>query len=655
MSPHTDEGTRTRAAVTRTALAMILCVALGLAGATAPAAANQLTVFSCHDPAGNGVGHDGWAISRTADVDMSLTDSCAAGGQGSLNLELGANPSGYADAARAEWQFSAPPWGSIASYKIAVVGSYAVPGTGAGMGQNFVNASDESDPNYDYRNLGSAAQGAYTISRTPPTNPTVVVLNASCDGQSGRCASNSVVSRLAVSATAILVNDPTTPTVTELSGALVSGTPLTGSVDASFDAADSGPGVYSARLVIDGAAQPAVILDANNGWCVNQGQTSDGTRSFDHPSPCPPHTSGTTILDSTGVPDGLHTLKLIVDDASGNSTTAYNATLTTRNAPVGSRAPAIATEAGAAGSVLTADPGAWTAPGGAGAISYGYEWQQCDVQGNACEAIPGAGGASYTVAAANTGHTLRVKVTASDNDGLTAATSNATGVAGVTGQPAASLGTAIVGTPNGSGANRSARIMLSTPTSIQRAYARRAITIGGRLTQAAGQPIANATLEVLQQAGDSSRAQAIGQARTDSNGTFTLAVPPSASRSIQIAYRAFSGDPSWAATATVREGVAAGVVLNVSPRHTSSRGTITLSGRVYGAPRRGVIVALLVFYRGHWEPFRTPRTNSTGRFSVAYQFQGANGRFPFRAEVLAGQAGYPYEQGYSRPVSVLTR
>ncbi|HEY4896404.1 MAG TPA: hypothetical protein VII01_09975, partial [Solirubrobacteraceae bacterium] len=109
MSPHTDEGTRTRAAVTRTALAMILCVALGLAGATAPAAANQLTVFSCHDPAGNGVGHDGWAISRTADVDMSLTDSCAAGGQGFLNLELGANPSGYADAARAEWQFSAPP------------------------------------------------------------------------------------------------------------------------------------------------------------------------------------------------------------------------------------------------------------------------------------------------------------------------------------------------------------------------------------------------------------------------------------------------------------------------------------------------------------------------------------------------------------------
>jgi len=260
------------------------------------------------------------------------------------------------------------------------------------------------------------------------------------------------------------------------------------------------------------------------------------------------------------------------------------------------------------------------------------------------------------VAAANAGHTLRVKVTASDNDGLTAATSNATGaVAAGTGQPAASLGTAIAGTPNGSGANRSARIMLRTPTSIQRAYARRSITIGGRLTQAAGQPIANATLEVLQQAGDSSRAQAIGQARTDSNGKFTVAVRGGASRSIQIAYRAFSGDGSWAATATVREGVAAGVVLNVAPRRASSRGTITLSGRVYGAPRRGVIVALLVFYRGHWEPFRTPRTNSTGRFSVAYQFQGASGRFPFRAEVLAGQAGYPYEQGYSRPVSVLTR
>lgn len=644
------------ATVLRITLASVACIALGLAGNPPGAAANQLTVFSCHDPAGDGVGHDGWVVNRTADVDMSLTDSCAAGGQGSLNLELGANPAGYADAARVEWQFSAPPWGSIASYKLALLGSYSVPGTGAGMGQDWVAASDESDPNYDYRNLGSAALGAYTVSRTPPTSPATVILNASCDGQSGHCAANAIVSRLAVSWTSIVLNDPTSPTVTALAGPLVSGTPLAGTVDASFDAADSGPGVYSARLVIDGAAWPSSIIDANNGWCVNQGQTSDGTRSFDHPDPCPSHTSGTISLDSTSLADGQHALKLLVDDASGNATTAYNATLTTHNAPIESRAPAIPAQAGAVGSVLSADPGAWSAPAGVGTISYGYQWQQCDAQSNACQAIPGAGGTSYTVAPADTGHTLRVEVTASDNDGLTTATSNTTNiVAGPANAPQTSLASALPGSPNGSGAERGARLTLSGPISIRRAYARRALTIRGGLTQAAGQPIAGATLQVLQQSADSATRQPIGQARTDANGSFTVAVPPGPDRSIQIAYRAFSGDAGWAASATIRESVAAGVGLNVSPRHAGSRGTITLSGRAYGAPRRGVIVSLLVFYRGHWEPFRTPRTNSAGRFSVAYQFQGATGRFPFRAEVLAGQAGYPYEQGYSKPVSVLTR
>ena len=72
-------------------------------------------------------------------------------------------------------------------------------------------------------------------------------------------------------------------------------------------------------------------------------------------------------------------------------------------------------------------------------------------------------------------------------------------------------------------------------------------------------------------------------------------------------------------------------------------------------PTQGVLVGLLVHYRGHWEPFRTPRTDSHGRFSVAYQFQGGVGRFPFRAQVFGGQAGFPYAHGESGTVAVTTR
>jgi hypothetical protein len=71
-------------------------------------------------------------------------------------------------------------------------------------------------------------------------------------------------------------------------------------------------------------------------------------------------------------------------------------------------------------------------------------------------------------------------------------------------------------------------------------------------------------------------------------------------------------------------------------------------------PKHGVLVELLVHYRGRWVPIRTPRTDRKGRFHVAYQFQGAIGRFPFKAEIPGAQAGYAYSGGYSNQVYVHT-
>jgi hypothetical protein len=93
------------------------------------------------------------------------------------------------------------------------------------------------------------------------------------------------------------------------------------------------------------------------------------------------------------------------------------------------------------------------------------------------------------------------------------------------------------------------------------------------------------------------------------------------------------------------ETVGAGVALKITPTHTTSTGTIRLSGQVQGPiPRHDVIIDLLVFYRGQWEPFRTPQTDRSGRFTVRYRFQGSVGRFPFRAQVPGG-----------RPASLLKR
>ena len=131
---------------------MLGVVALAFVGAAANANANQMTVFSCHDPAGNTAGDGGWTTSRTSDLDMYLTDTCAAEGQGSLGLELKANGAGYPNGAGVAWTFNAPSWGSITSYRLMLGGTYGAPGgAGTGSGQAFVEASDGSDPNYDYR------------------------------------------------------------------------------------------------------------------------------------------------------------------------------------------------------------------------------------------------------------------------------------------------------------------------------------------------------------------------------------------------------------------------------------------------------------------------------------------------------------------------
>ena len=210
------------------------------------------------------------------------------------------------------------------------------------------------------------------------------------------------------------------------------------------------------------------------------------------------------------------------------------------------------------------------------------------------------------------------------------------------------------GSPNGSGASEGAHLQLGISSPISRTYAKRALRVTGRLLNAQGLPIAGASLDVLQQV-DGATLELIGRARTGSDGTFAATVPGGPSRTIEIAYRAFSTDPGYAAVAKLAESVDAGVQLGVSPHRTGSEGKITLSGRVLGpVPQQGVVVELLVHYRGHWEPFRDPRTDSRGRFRVVYQFQGGIGRFPFRAVVFGSQGDFPFAPGESRAVDVTT-
>lgn len=85
------------------------------------------------------------------------------------------------------------------------------------------------------------------------------------------------------------------------------------------------------------------------------------------------------------------------------------------------------------GQRLAADRGNWAnSPS-----SYGYTWLRCDRSGNGCSGIAGAHGSTYTLSAADIGHTIRLQVDARNAGGLSRAFSPPTAIVSPQPTPAA--------------------------------------------------------------------------------------------------------------------------------------------------------------------------------------------------------------------------
>jgi hypothetical protein len=90
-----------------------------------------------------------------------------------------------------------------------------------------------------------------------------------------------------------------------------------------------------------------------------------------------------------------------------------------KNPPTVRATPTIQGEA-REGKTLTATRGEW---GGKTPIRYAYQWRQCRADGAGCSNIAGQTNSVYTVRAADVDHTIRVRVTATNDDGSATAVS----------------------------------------------------------------------------------------------------------------------------------------------------------------------------------------------------------------------------------------
>jgi len=353
-------------------VATILAGAVGILVAPSPAAANSYHDFLCRIPYGPSAGRaapaDDVAYATTSGAPWLYSgDGCAGGGSLYAAMDGGvSHPYGVG----ASNTFNAPAGLTIAAFTVwRYEADTAVQPYGAPASNLLYSPGPPSVEGLCAQSLGCASRGT-------PSNPfdpsnavsvgslggvTQIQWSAACGGgETGVCpasGSGTLSSQYDVYAADVDLVDDTPPTVGGISGPLVAGGTLAGQQAISFNAADGQSGVYSGSLVVDGHTAVSQILDTNGGACQSLNVTSDGQRSFEHAQPCKSSVSASLTLNTNQLAAGQHSLELIVDDAAGNQTVAYDGTILT------SGPPTIAVNGGTIRGALTAPTPAHIANG----------------------------------------------------------------------------------------------------------------------------------------------------------------------------------------------------------------------------------------------------------------------------------------------------
>ncbi len=358
-------------------------------------------------------------------------------------------------------------------------------------------------------------------------------------------------------------------------------------------ATDRGGGVLRVGVEIDGGEPQwhAVAAAPCRIWPGTE-------RAFVAPTPCPAASSTPLTIPTADLAAGVHSVRVLVEDAAGNQTTAYG--------PVSKR---ISDAVGPGGDAVGDDPAA-VPPGGTN------EPPAAGLTGAPTPALPGTPTLDLLARAA----------AARDPGPLNGAPASAS----------VRLGARWDGTA-------------STVRKVR--YGRRPV-LRGQLTTTDGRPVRNAAIRVgiLQDHRSAQRVehQAL---RTDAAGRFRWRMPKGiGSRRITLAYYEHVAGTSPAASVTLRLRVAAAVRMTLDRRKARQGQTVRLRGRLVGRPlpKVGRIVELQARNPGRrWITFRTVRAKRSGRFAAGYRFRMPGPAvFEMRARVRKS-GDYPYDTGVS--------
>lgn len=310
---------------TRTRLLIGLAIAASWVAAAAPTAlAGTYTVYGCQLPTGVAP-LSGWSYSLQV-YPAYWQNSCP---KATYMWMAASTPHG--DGRYAEETFDAPPNTTIASYKIIRAvrlvpqGGYYYQALQKTSGYWTVvdgcNTYGGCNSFGDYKNEGASSN---VLKHNPQSGTTSIQLRIIC-GMSGGCPSESggVSASIWLFRSEFTLQASSAPQFSSPpTGPLVGGAPLSGVAPVTIAATDQGGGVYQAQIEVDGVVRESQTLDNSTGTCQ---------QPFIAVVPCPLSANGTVNFNTAQLPDGTHSLRLILTDAAGNTAVWGPVRLTTAN------------------------------------------------------------------------------------------------------------------------------------------------------------------------------------------------------------------------------------------------------------------------------------------------------------------------------------
>ena len=132
----------------------------------------------------------------------------------------------------------------------------------------------------------------------------------------------------------LTLRDETNPQISgAASGPLMTEAVVRGEQDLTVNATDTGSGLYRVQLLVDNVPAMSRTIDGNAGKCSDVNAANPDPYEFAHPVPCRLSAGGTYSFDTRQLPEGTHNLKILLEDAAGNSATLSNRNVVVDNVP----------------------------------------------------------------------------------------------------------------------------------------------------------------------------------------------------------------------------------------------------------------------------------------------------------------------------------